>query len=71
LQTELGTRPSDSGFFVVKDEFEDQSKLKSYVDANFKNLNGRCISVGNTLLTAKPFKLPITEDDRSKQYLFE
>lgn len=63
--------PSDSGFFVIKDEFEDQSKLKSYVDANFKNLNGRCISVGNTLLTAKPFKLPIAEDDRSKQYLFE
>lgn len=63
--------PIDSGFFVIQEEFEDQSSLKSYVDANFKNLNGRCISVGNTLLTAKTFKPPMTEDDRSKQYFFK
>lgn len=62
--------PTDSEFFVIKEEFEDQSSLKSYVDANFKNLNGRCISVDNTLLTAKPFT-SITEEDKSKQYFFK
>lgn len=63
--------PDESGFFVIKKGFEDQLKLKNYVDANFKNLNGRCISVGNTLLTAKVFKPPMTEEDQSKQYFFE
>jgi hypothetical protein len=63
--------PSDSEFFVIREEFEDQTKLKSYVDANFKRLNGRCISVDNTLLIAKPFELPITEEDKSKQFIFK
>ena len=63
--------PSNSGFFVIEEEFEDQEELKAYVDTNFKNLNGRCISVGNTLLTAKVFRPHMTEDDRSKQYSFK
>lgn len=62
--------PDDSGFFVIKEEFEDQSKLKAYVDNDFKSLNGRCISVGNTLLIAKSFE-SITEEDRNKQYVFK
>lgn len=62
--------PSDSGFFVIQEEFEDQTKLKNYVDTNFKNLNGRCISVGNTLLTAKPFR-SITEADKDRRYIFK
>ena len=62
--------PLDSEFFVIQEEFEDQSSLKSYVDANFKKLNGRCISVDKTLLTAKPFT-SITEEDKSKQYFFK
>ncbi|WP_298980748.1 hypothetical protein [uncultured Psychrobacter sp.] len=63
--------PSDSEFFVIQEEFEDQISLKRYVDANFKGLNGRCISVGNTLLIAKPFRPPMEEDDINKQFIFQ
>ncbi len=62
--------PSKSGFLVFKEVFESQSELVHYVDSDFKNLNGKCISVGNTLLIAKTYD-STTSEERSKQYIFE
>lgn len=61
---------SKSGFLVFKEVFESQSELVHYVDSDFKNLNGKCISVGNTLLIAKTYD-STTSEERSKQYIFE
>lgn len=62
--------PSKSGFLVFKEVFESQSELVHYVDSDFKNLNGKCISVGNTLLIAKTYD-STTSEERRKQYIFE
>ncbi|WP_394125037.1 hypothetical protein [Psychrobacter nivimaris] len=62
--------PEKSGFFVFEEKFTTQSELKNYVDSNFKSLNGKCISVDNSLLVAEPLA-SIEDKDKSKRYFFK
>lgn len=63
--------PSRSGFFVIEKDFENIEKLKQYVDSKFKNLNGRCISIGNKLLIAKPYDDDsISKEDKANKFEF-
>lgn len=62
--------PEESGFFVFEEKFTTQAALKKYVDNNFKILNGKCISVDNSLLVAEPV-IDIKDRDKSKRYFFK
>lgn len=59
-----------SGFFVSEKKFDSLSGLKTYVDINFKELNGRCISIGNSLLVAEPYSKK-NHKIAGSQYFFE
>ena len=62
--------PEKSGFFVFEEKFATKLELTDYVDSNFRSLNGKCISVDNSLLVAEPL-LSIEEKNKSKRYFFK
>ena len=63
--------PSVSGFLVTEKVFDNIMHLKAYVDKNFKDLNGRCISVGNKLLIAKPYNDDVKQVRERERYTFQ
>ncbi|WP_227428904.1 hypothetical protein [Psychrobacter sp. I-STPA6b] len=61
--------PDQSGFFIIKKDFETVDELIKHVNCNFRKLNGKCISIDNSLLIAKPLELA-TKEDEIDQYFF-
>lgn len=62
--------PKSSGFIVIEEVFDSLEHLKNYVDENFKHLNGKCISVGNRLLVAKPYNDDLKKIKEREVYRF-
>lgn len=67
--------PYSSGFLIKEKDFNSLEDLKEYVDANFRSLNGRCISITNKkknkLLIAEPYLSGLTNQLNFDQYIFE